>query len=179
MNNGGARFVMKYLIVRLYTALQLLFCYRFRSVGRQPRLGRRLFIFPKKVTLGDHCYIGAGSYLDGDITIGDHSMLANNVAIVGGDHAFDRPGVMMRDGGREEWLPTILGRDVWIGHGAIILNGISVGDGAIVAAGSVVTKNVAAFSVVAGNPARHIKWRFDEAGQSVHSAVLGGGYSGV
>jgi chloramphenicol O-acetyltransferase type B len=171
--------MIKYLMVRLYTMLQLLLFYRFRSVGRQVRLGRRLFILPQKVTLGHNCYIGAGSYLDGDITVGDHSMLANNVAIVGGDHAFSTPGVMMRDGGREEWLPTILGKDVWIGHGAVILNGVSVGNGAIVAAGSVVTKDVAAFSVVAGNPARHIKWRFDEAGQNVHSAILGGSGSGV
>jgi len=170
---------MKYLMVRLLTMVQVFFFYRFRAVGRQVRLGRRLFVYPHRVTLGNHCYIGAGSYLDGDITIGDHSMLANNVAIVGGDHAFGNPGVMMRNGGREEWQPTVLGRDVWIGHGAIILNGVSVGDGAIVAAGSVVTKDVAPFSVVAGNPARHIKWRFDEAGQSVHSASLGGGYSGV
>ncbi|UZD97170.1 CatB-related O-acetyltransferase [Pseudomonas corrugata] len=170
---------MKHWMIRLYTAFQLAFLYRFRSVGRQARLGRRLFVFPGKVTLGNHCYIGAGSYLDGDIIIGDHSMLANNVAIVGGDHVLNRPGVMMRDGGREAWLPTVLGRDVWIGHGAIILNGISVGDGAIVAAGSVVTKNVAPFSVVAGNPARHIKWRFDEAGQSMHFATTGGEHNGV
>lgn len=166
---------MKRLLVWLYTCLQVRLLYRFRAVGKHVRLGRRLFVFPRRVTLGSYCYIGAGSYLDGDITIGDHSMLANNVAIVGGDHAFSTPGVTMRDGGREAWRPTILGRDVWIGHGAIIINGISIGDGALVAAGSVVTKDVAAFSVVAGNPARHIKWRFDEAGQNVHSKRLGEG----
>nr|WP_279291024.1 DapH/DapD/GlmU-related protein [Pseudomonas sp. S25] len=127
-----------------------------------------MFVFPNKVSLGEYCYVGSGCYLDGDITIGAYTMLANNVAIVGGDHAFGCPGVTMRDGGREEWRHTALGRDVWVGHGAIILNGLSIGDGAIVAAGSVVTKNVEAFSVVAGNPARHLKWRFDEAGQKVH-----------
>src|SRR5207237_169170 len=56
-----------------------------------------------------------------------------------------------------------IGHDVWIGHGAIILPGRNIGTGAVVAAGSVVTKDVAAYTVVAGNPARPIKRRFSEA----------------
>lgn len=166
---------MKRFILSIYTLLQRVFLYRFRAIGPGARLGRRLFVFPGRVSLGARCYIGTGSYLDGDIRIGDCTMLANNVAIVGGDHVFDLPGVMMRDGGREPWKPTLIGRDVWIGHGAIILNGLVLGDGAVVAAGSVVTKDVAPFSVVAGNPARHIKWRFDEAGQNVHRTKLNEG----
>lgn len=56
----------------------------------------------------------------------------------------------------------IIGNDVWIGHGATILNGIRIGDGAIVGAGSVVTKDVPAYSIVAGNPAKVIRYRFSE-----------------
>ncbi len=163
---------MKGLLVRLLTCFQLVVLYRFRSVGSHVRLGRGLFVLPGRVSIGDWCYIGARSYLDGDIVIGNFSMLANNVAIVGGDHAYATPGVTMRDGGREPWRQTLIGQDVWIGHGAIILNGLTIGDGAIVAAGAVVTRSVDAYSVVAGNPARHIKWRFDQAGQSTHSAML-------
>jgi acetyltransferase-like isoleucine patch superfamily enzyme len=55
-----------------------------------------------------------------------------------------------------------VGNDVWIGHGAIVISGVTIGNGAIVGAGSVVTKNVEDFAVVAGNPARFIKFRFDE-----------------
>src|SRR5258708_7588637 len=55
-----------------------------------------------------------------------------------------------------------IGHDVWIGHGAIVLPGRSVGTGAVVAAGAVVTKDVPAYTVVAGNPARAIKRRFPE-----------------
>src|SRR5580692_11427615 len=55
-----------------------------------------------------------------------------------------------------------IGHDVWIGHGAIVLPGRSVGTGAVVAAGAVVTKDVAAYTIVAGNPARVIKPRFPE-----------------
>jgi acetyltransferase-like isoleucine patch superfamily enzyme len=59
--------------------------------------------------------------------------------------------------------PIVLGDDVWIGHRAMVLSGVSIGQGAIVAAGSVVTKNVEAYSIVAGNPARLIKFRFSKA----------------
>jgi phosphonate metabolism protein (transferase hexapeptide repeat family) len=56
-----------------------------------------------------------------------------------------------------------IGHDVWIGHGAIVLPGRNIGTGAVVAAGAVVTKDVPAYSIVAGNPARPIKRRFSEA----------------
>ena len=53
-----------------------------------------------------------------------------------------------------------VGHDVWIGHGAIILPGVRIGHGAVVAAGAVVTKDVAPYAIVAGVPARFLKWRF-------------------
>jgi lipopolysaccharide transport system ATP-binding protein len=57
----------------------------------------------------------------------------------------------------------IIGNDVWIGQNAIIMSGINIGDGAVIGAGSVVTKNVENYEVVAGNPAKHIKYRFKES----------------
>ncbi|MEA2012311.1 MAG: CatB-related O-acetyltransferase [Verrucomicrobiota bacterium] len=57
---------------------------------------------------------------------------------------------------------TIIGNDVWIGTNALIMDGVEIGDGAIVAAGAVVTKDVAAYSIVGGVPAKHIKYRFPE-----------------
>ena len=56
---------------------------------------------------------------------------------------------------------TIIGHDVWVGYRAIILPGIVVGDGAIIGAGSIVTKDVAPYSLVGGNPAKHIRYRFE------------------
>jgi phosphonate metabolism protein (transferase hexapeptide repeat family) len=55
-----------------------------------------------------------------------------------------------------------IGHDVWIGHGAIVLPGRSIGTGAVIAAGAVVTKDVPAYTIVAGNPARTIRRRFSE-----------------
>ena len=55
-----------------------------------------------------------------------------------------------------------IGHDVWIGHGVIVLPGISIGHGAVVAAGAVVTKDVEPYAVVAGVPAKRIKWRFEK-----------------
>lgn len=57
---------------------------------------------------------------------------------------------------------VVIGHDVWIGHGAIVLPGLSIGHGAVVAAGAVVTKNVEPYAVVAGVPAKRIKWRFEK-----------------
>ena len=58
---------------------------------------------------------------------------------------------------------TVIGNDVWIGYGATIMPGIQVGNGAIIATKSVVTKNVQPYSIVGGNPAKEIRKRFDEA----------------
>ena len=58
---------------------------------------------------------------------------------------------------------VVIGNDVWLCSNSIVLSGVKIGDGAIVSAGAVVTRNVEPYSIVAGNPARHIRWRFDES----------------
>ena len=155
--------------LRLLLLLQTTFLYRFKSIGQGCRLDKSLFVFPGRVTLGNRCYVGRYSYLDGDITIGDHTMLASSVAIVGGDHAFDLFDILIIDGGREHWKPTRIGSNVWIGHGAIILNGVTIGNGSIVAAGSVVLRDVPPNAIVGGNPARFIRSRLDQTKTDIGS----------
>jgi acetyltransferase-like isoleucine patch superfamily enzyme len=68
-------------------------------------------------------------------------MLANDVQIIGGDHRFDIPGTPMLYSGRSELKATTIGRDCWIGARTTIMCGVNIGDGSIIAAGSVVTYN--------------------------------------
>jgi len=63
-----------------------------------------------------------------------------------------------------------IGNDVWLGSGSTILSGVTVGDGAVIAARAVVTRNVAPYAIVAGNPARQIRWRFEQ--EEIRAALL-------
>ena len=85
-------------------------------------------------------------------------MIAGNVAIYSYDHGM-APGQTIRSQPISAKAPVMIQNDAWIGTGAIILSGITVGEGAVVAAGAVVTKDVPAGAIVAGNPARVIKHR--------------------
>lgn len=64
---------------------------------------------------------------------------------------------------------VIIGSDVWLGRNSTILSGVTIGHGAVIAAGAVITKNVEPFAIMAGNPAKCVKWRFDE---EVRQALL-------
>lgn len=105
------------------------------------------------IDLGDRVYLNAGcTILDtAPVKIGDGSMFGPNVQIYCAEHHKD---IEQRRAGQEIAHPVTIGTDVWIGGGAILLPGVSVGDGAIIGAGSVVTRDVAAGQTVVGNPAR-------------------------
>ncbi len=108
--------------------------------------------------------------------IGSFVSIANNVVIGGGRHPMEWVGMSPvfyegRDSvkakfsthAREPSRRVTVGHDVWIGHSAIVLPGVQIGDGAVVGAGAVVTRAVPPYAIVAGNPARLIRYRFDEA----------------
>ena len=117
--------------------------------------------------VGPDCEIGPG------VSIGAYSMVGPSVKIIGNDHVFDKPGTPVIFSGRPKPKPTTIGKDVWIGAGAIIISGTTIGDGAIIAAGSVVTKNIDPLVVVGGVPAKFIKKRFAcLADESIHLAKL-------
>ena len=113
----------------------------------------------RTIRLGDNFYMGFGCHLGANIDAGDDVMFASTVAVVGGDHRIDYIEGPIRDSGREDFKTATFGDGCWVGHGAIILHGVNVGAGAVVAAGAVVTKNVEPFSVVAGNPAKLVRYR--------------------
>ena len=102
-----------------------------------------------RVTIGDFCTIGGVLFCtNGRVSIGDHSLVSYSVVVAGSPAA--APG----DEGDGD---IVIGDDVWVGAGAILLPGAVIGDGAIVAARAVVDFEVPAGCVVAGNPARVVK----------------------
>jgi len=105
------------------------------------------------IHLGDAVYINVGCVIldSAQVHIGDGTMIGPGTQIVCADHHRDP---VQRRAGIERALPVHIGVDVWIGAGAIIMPGVRIADRAIVGAGSVVTRNVAADKIVVGNPAR-------------------------
>ena len=125
---------------------------------------------PRSLVIGDDVYIGKHVTVEVDGVIGDGVAIANGVGIVGrSDHDIHQEGSTIRaaawvgDGCNHLSSHTVIGSDVWIGYGAIVLSGVQIGDSAIVAAGALVTKDVPANTVVAGIPARSVHKRFTEA----------------
>ncbi|MBY7834393.1 acyltransferase [Vibrio fluvialis] len=113
----------------------------------------------RTIRIGNGSYIGRYVALSCHVDIGKKVLVASNVAFVGGDHRIDNINGYIMDSGRDEIKKTIVDNDVWIGHGAIILHGVHLEQGCVVAAGSVVTKDVKKDQIVGGNPAKHIRFR--------------------
>jgi acetyltransferase-like isoleucine patch superfamily enzyme len=110
---------------------------------------------------------------DEKLIIGKFTMFADCVTIlVGGEHDLQRPTCYtlkksfgVPDEGNLDSSskgPVIIGNDVWVGYGSIILSGVKIGDGAIIGAGSIVTQDVPPYAIVGGNPARLIRYRFSQ-----------------
>jgi len=131
------------------------------------------------ISIGDHVFIGKGAVLmasESSISIGSKVMFGPNVTIMGGDHNASEIGRYMIDIKKKlpgDDLPVIIEDDVWIGTGVIILKGVTVGCGSIIAAGSVVNKSIPEFSIAAGVPARVVKSRFSAEQLSEHKRLLG------
>lgn len=127
-------------------------------IGAGVHVGRRVKIVARggTITIGDHVHIGDGSIIvaQESISIGHSTLLAEYVVIRDQDHSTaERP---IRDAGFYTG-PVVIGDDVWIGAKATILKGVSIGDGAVVAAHALVNHDVPAKTLVAGVPAKAIK----------------------
>lgn len=116
-------------------------------------------IIGNNVSVGDYSGIGKNSYIGDYVQIGAYVMMGADCLIYTRNHKYDNIEKPMCFQGFQEYRPVIIGDDVWIGGRVIILPGVKVGDGSIIGAGSVVTKNVEKYTIVAGNPARLIRKR--------------------
>ena len=119
--------------------------------------------FPEGVSIGGGTLIGENCFLDGysGLTIGRHVLMAHNASIIAEDHGFATRRIPIHQQPKTVG-PVVIGDDVWIGCGARILKGVTVGQGAIVGAGAVVTKDVPPYAIVGGVPARVIGMRPDD-----------------
>lgn len=153
------------------------------SYGANFRVGRGAIISaPHSLVVGDQVAVGPRSVIQVNGIIGDYALIGMHVQIVGReDHAIQQVGIPMLD---STWVadrePTErdavqIGRDVWIGASAVVLSGVTIGEGSIIGAGSVVTKDIPAYSIAVGNPARVVGRRFESADQELlHSqSILG------
>ncbi len=136
--------------------------------------------YSKDLVVGKFSYIGKRSSICSRVRIGHYVMISTEVSIIGKDHEYTKMGIPIVFSGRPEDKETVIGNDVWIGHRAIVLAGVKIGDGAIIAAGSVVTKDVVSCGIYGGVPARLIKMRFEGGDIATHASIVrSGGMRGM
>lgn len=132
--------------------------------------GRNVWITPpflvdygNNIYLGNNCEINMNcTFLDDNkIIIGDNALIAPNVQIYTAFHPknpVERFGEAKADGSFEfcktQTAPVVIGKNVWIGGGAVILPGVTIGDGAVIGAGSIVTRDIPPYKIACGNPCR-------------------------
>ncbi len=108
------------------------------------------------VIIGERSLIGLSNVIIGPVTIGNDVMLAQNIVISGLNHGYEDIALSIREH-QTVTKPIIIEDEAWIGANAVVVSGVTIGKHAIVAAGSIVTKNVPDHTIVAGNPARIVK----------------------
>jgi maltose O-acetyltransferase len=132
----------------------------FRACGQRVNVEQGAdFYTGWEIEIGDHSTLGIGCMVPYDLKVGRDVMMGPHVIIVGDSHQFDSRELPMRLQGFRRYPPVRIEDDVWIGARAIILPGLTIGQGAIIGAGAVVTKDVPPYAICAGNPARVIKYR--------------------
>jgi chloramphenicol O-acetyltransferase type B len=142
------------------------------KIGSGFHAGARVHLWSKhSIDIGKNFYIGRDSLIECDAVIGNDVIFANRVALIGRyDHNYRQIGLPVRRSSQIRdndytWkglnLKVLIGDDVWIGYGTIVLSGVNIGNGSIIAAGSVVTKDVEPYSIYAGVPAKKVTDRFE------------------
>lgn len=130
-------------------------------IGKKVQIQQGVVLRPRinKIIIGDYTGINPYVTIYGKVSIGQYNMIAPHVMLAGGNHAIksiDTPMILSSEGTNKG---IIIEDDVWIGANSIITDGVKIGKGAVIAAGSVVTKDVKPYEIVGGNPAKVIKSR--------------------
>lgn len=128
-----------------------------KKSGKKPRVKSGAEISPN-ATIGNNSELGTRCIVQSNVHIGDNVIMGPDVKIYSRNHKFDRLDIPIKDQGKN-YYTTEIGNDVWLGANVIVTAGCTIGNHAIVAAGSVVTKDIPNYAVVGGVPARIIKFR--------------------
>lgn len=133
-----------------------------KNIKRLSRIGYNV-----QLACNKNIYIGSNTYVNGGylvasknakIVIGDNCLISYNVHMRTDMHNYENKEILIQNQGHQE-KDIVIGDDVWIGYGAQVMAGVKIGNGAVIAAGSIVTKDVPEYAVVAGIPSRIIKYR--------------------
>lgn len=115
-----------------------------------------------KLVIGYNTYIGEFNNIragGGDIYIGNDCLISQHITLVAANHKFSKNSLIVDQEWNQQNNSIYIGDDVWIGSHSVILPGVKIGNGAVIGAGSIVTKNVDAYSIVVGNPAKTVGQR--------------------
>lgn len=140
-----------------------------------------ILLYPFNSSLDNNVFIGKGTNINGPffissgynkdykVIIGKYCAIGHNFRVRNRNHNTNYPNIQDKFQNRYGFKDlsvykgdVVIGNNVWIGDNVIVLPGVKIGDGAVIGAGSVVTKNVPDYAIVAGNPARIIRYRFNE-----------------
>ena len=133
------------------------------KAGSRVRILRGVIIHhPDKLVLGEHTGVSSGTQINaaGGAEIGKNVLIGPKCIIWSQNHLFKNRSIEIRSQGYE-YRPVVIGDDVWIGASCVILPGVTLGKGSVIAAGAVVTKSCLAGSIVAGVPGKVIGKRDD------------------
>ena len=131
-----------------------------KKCGKKPRVKQGAEI-SLNATVGDYSELGTRCMIQSNVHIGSNVIMGPDIKIYSRNHKFDRWDIPIKDQGKN-YFETYVGDDVWIGANVIITAGCNIGNHAILAAGSVITKDVPDHAIMGGVPAKLIKYRDHE-----------------
>ncbi len=128
------------------------------NVGKNINIEKGAMI-TSTMEIGDNSGVGINAQIYGKVILGENVMMGSECMIYTTNHCFNRVDIPMNRQGFSEEKPVVVGNDVWIGGRVTILPGVHIGNGVVIGAGAVVTKDIPDFAVVGGNPAKVIRYR--------------------
>jgi maltose O-acetyltransferase len=133
---------------------------KFRHIGSGVVVKKGTFSSPEKIALADYVYIGPGSFWDarGGIEIGEGTIIAPRSTLISYNHNYLSVISVPYDS-TDKLAPIRIGKGTWVGINVSITAGVTIGDGCIIAMGSVVTKDIPSYTICGGNPCKVIKLR--------------------